>query len=360
VNSEHSFWNDAFDILSDRKLLLLQPHNALTVSHLTQPFCKKIVKHNYKTGNMQAFLFHLVSRLRKYSFPSPSEDAIPTTSDVKECANGLYIARIVLLHLSKHCNSKEYAACFCQHDLTWKERKVVKDLSTEKTLKKQNHHSSLIFELLEVLVKITCQHDGDPPHHTMELLRTSNEAKVAIYVLRLEVLHTLLVLFSTRLYYRRKKTSTKTSVVVDQQSTPLEQLLRENTKTIPGGGSWSRTLIPALFTQITSPRVPPTRSIAEAIRVAASDREEEDETKDVSSPSSSIDTVLKMPLHLFYMIFGGESSALSKREEPLSQRCLLLLLTLIHSDVEKNPYDCSLKYIYLSYVRSSYIHTTYD
>ena len=43
---------------------------------------------------------------------------------------------------------------------------------------------------------------------------------------------------------------------------------------------WARTLIPALFTQITSPRAPPTRSIANAIRVAASEREEEEKNKD--------------------------------------------------------------------------------
>ena len=75
------------------------------------------------------------------------------------------------------------------------------DVSAGTPEKKKKHvHSSLVFELLEVLVMITCQHDGDPPHHTMSLLRTSNEARVAVYVLRLEVLHTLLVLLSTRLY----------------------------------------------------------------------------------------------------------------------------------------------------------------
>ena len=300
---------------------------------------------------MQAFLYHLVSRLRKYSFPSPSEDVIPTISVVKECANGLYIARIILLHLSKHCNEKEYAACFCQHELTWKERRVVNDVSDNATTpekKKKHVHSSLVFELLEVLVKITCQHDGDAPHHTMTLLRTSNEARVAVYVLRLEVLHTLLVLLSTRLY---RSSSSKNN---RENKTPLEQLLQENTKTRPGGGAWARTLIPALFTQITSPRAPPTRSIANAIRVAASEREEEeknkddiDEEKETSSPSlASIDTVLKMPLHLFYMIFGGDSGSMSKSgktskgEEPLSERCLLLLLTLIHSSpISSNPYN---------------------
>ena len=299
---------------------------------------------------MQAFLYHLVSRLRKYSFPSPSEDAIPTISVVKECANGLYIARIILLYLSKYCNEKQYAACFCQHELTWKERRVVNDVSDNATTpekKKKHVHSSLVFELLEVLVKITCQHDGDPPHHTMSLLRTSNEARVAVYVLRLEVLHTLLVLLSTRLY---RSSSSKNN---RENKTPLEQLLQENTKTRPGGGAWARTLIPALFTQITSPRAPPTRSIANAIRVAASEREEEDKNKDdiddekeASSPSlASIDTVLKMPLHLFYMIFGGDSGSMSKDktskgEEPLSERCLLLLLTLIHSSpTSSNPYN---------------------
>eukprot|EP00940_MAST-03C_sp_MAST-3C-sp2_P002459 g2459.t1 len=475
VPSSHSFWDDAFVILSGRKLLLLEPHSALAMTRVTTPYCKRLERNNCRTGNMRSYLCHLISRLRKYSFPAPSEDQTIGRPDVVAAANGLYIGRTILHHLAKHSKPDRFVVYFCQQDLTWKERNVVEDsigssgtaaatvVGSEnendavskvdaRTIESSGRsdgenqermfptlsapHSSVLFELLEVLVKILCQ-GGDASH--LDHLRSDASAQVAIYVLRLEVLHMLLVLFSTSIYHPKHG-------LANFGRSPLGQILRSGNAKSPGGGRWARTLIPSLLKQISCPNAPSSSAVIHAIRVAAAAHQDQNEAtasssscaresatdsvrktsdggldeSDAKKPppttksenrhtrdrNDDIDTksskpmddeemasrgtgvassaielaasVLKMPLHLFYMVFatndatdsgrsrGDNRGFVSRRRPPstpLSDRCLLLLLVLIHSssgaqedvddeeeaedeeDIRRNPYKkafCSL------------------